>query len=366
MNQAQQLTTIIEKLPEGHVSSSRLSLEGLREELERFVEKPENGTIIFTIASSPDYQQFFISLETGFVHIWNNKRNKIFRIMITHNLIVYRPTFICQKFQLDSNVEFNYYQRCTPKSLLPVDKTVKTPAYCFINQNMSDLILLGFFDNYVCVWSLYQYHNDSANKSEELSPFMEIFEDNNCLRAKEQIQSDFFICNKVIMTHKKSALYLERKSRKVTVQAINLSNDGKTLITGNSDSSIDLWDLTGCKQNFLRSCSKMSKEKEPIKAVISTRDDNEIISATESGKIYVIDTNTLQRKLSFEVNLRGNALKSLTLTDDNQLTIGLANKTIVVWNLKDNYEEYRINGLLFTIICSVSSSWKTVKGLIRA
>ncbi len=111
------------------------------------------------------------------------------------------------------------------------------------------------------------------------------------------------------------------------VETLVLTPDGQTLISGNQDGTIKLWDLETLKLNAM-----LGSRSGATLALALTPDGQTLISGNQDGSIHLWDLETGE----FFQRLRGHtqAVRSLVLSGDGQILIsGSSDHTIKRWQL---------------------------------
>lgn len=132
-------------------------------------------------------------------------------------------------------------------------------------------------------------------------------------------------------------IFFSLDGHKESVFALDISPDGKYIVTGNNDNGIiNKWELETGKLIF-----SLNKNKNRIFAVVISYDGNYIISRSSNDIINKWEMQTGEKIFSFEVK----GIRSVILSPDNRYII-TASGTIKIWELEtgkllSSFESFR-------------------------
>lgn len=128
-------------------------------------------------------------------------------------------------------------------------------------------------------------------------------------------------------------------------RAFIIHPDGKTVVFGASDNTLQLWDLTTAK--YLRTLTisglSPSKRADTISAILYTRDGKELIAGTINGDIFVLDTQSgvVHKHL---VDPDASILSLAQSSNGQLLATGGNNGSVKIWSLESGKLLHTLKG----------------------
>ncbi len=121
-----------------------------------------------------------------------------------------------------------------------------------------------------------------------------------------------------------------------SVNAIAVRPDGKTVISGSDDNTIKIWDLgTGTEKFTLRGHS------DSVRAIALTPDGKTVISGSWDKTIKIWDVVTGTEK--FTLKGHSNLVRAIAVTPDGQTVIsGSSDNTIKIWDVVTGTEKFTL------------------------
>ncbi len=122
------------------------------------------------------------------------------------------------------------------------------------------------------------------------------------------------------------------------VNAIALTPDGKTVISGSGDKTIKIWDVgTGTEKFTLQGHSEW------VNAIAVTPDGKTVISGSADRTIKIWDVGTGTEK--FTLQGHSDWVSAIALTPDGKTVIsGSSDKTIKIWDVGTGTEKFTLQG----------------------
>ena len=137
-----------------------------------------------------------------------------------------------------------------------------------------------------------------------------------------------------------------------SVQAIAITPDGETLVSGSYDNTVKLWDLKTGK--LLKT---LSGHKEAVTSVAITPDGQILASGSSDNTVKIWNLKTAKSLLTLDKNKA--AVTSIVISPDGANLISAnADKTIKIWNLKNAELQRTIKAE--TVSLAMSADGKTL------
>ena len=140
-----------------------------------------------------------------------------------------------------------------------------------------------------------------------------------------------------------------------SVNALALTPDGKTVISGSSDNTIKIWDLgmgTGTEKFTFKGHSNS------VNALALTPDGKNVISGSSDNTIKIWDLETGTEK--FTLKGHSNWVNGISLTPDGKTMISGSYNTIKIWDLRTGREIATFTGEYSITCCAVAPDGVTI------
>ncbi|AFY33073.1 serine/threonine-protein kinase [Calothrix sp. PCC 7507] len=122
------------------------------------------------------------------------------------------------------------------------------------------------------------------------------------------------------------------------INSLAISPDGNTLVSGDDDKIIRLWDL-----NTKKCFASLAGHSQAVKSVAFSPDGQILATASDDQTVKLWDVNTLQE--IFTLFGHSHAVKSVAFSPDGQmLASGSWDKTVKIWDINTGKEIYTLNG----------------------
>jgi WD40 repeat protein len=141
------------------------------------------------------------------------------------------------------------------------------------------------------------------------------------------------------------------------VQAIAITPDGKTLVSGGNDKTIKLWDLTTGKER-----ATLRGHRAFVESLAISPDGKTLASGGRDQKIKLWDLATCKELTTLEGHTGG--VRSLAFRPDGKLLAsGSDDETIKLWDLTTHKEQATLRGNMGWVFClAFSPDGKTLAG----
>jgi len=122
------------------------------------------------------------------------------------------------------------------------------------------------------------------------------------------------------------------------VNTVVYSPDGTQVVTGSSDTTLIVWDITTGAQ-----ISVLNGHESPIVSIAFSPDGTQLLTSSEKSELFVWDVETGERIFTFE-DVRGQVNDALWLPNGLQVASVSSNRRIVIWDLSTGIEVIRLEG----------------------
>ncbi|MDB9486116.1 WD40 repeat domain-containing protein [Dolichospermum circinale CS-537/01] len=137
------------------------------------------------------------------------------------------------------------------------------------------------------------------------------------------------------------------------VNAIAVTPDGKTVISGSSDKTIKIWDVVTGTEKFT-----LPGHSNSVSAIAVTPDGKTVISGSSDNTIKIWDVGTGTEK--FTLQGHSNSVNAIALTPDGKTVISGSYKTIKIWDLATRKEIATFTGESPITCCAVAPDGVTI------
>jgi WD40 repeat protein len=128
------------------------------------------------------------------------------------------------------------------------------------------------------------------------------------------------------------------KGHSNSVRAIALTPDGKTVISGSYDKTIQIWDIATGKKKFT-----FIGHSDSVSAVAITPDGKTLISGSVDNTIKIWDVATREEKFTFQGH--SYSVSAVAITPDGKTLIsGSVDNTIKIWDVATREEKFTLIG----------------------
>jgi WD40 repeat protein len=128
-----------------------------------------------------------------------------------------------------------------------------------------------------------------------------------------------------------------------SVEAIAVTPDGKTVISGSDDKTIKIWDLRTGTEKFT-----LTGHSDWVNAIAVTPDGKTVISGSVDKTIKIWDLVTGTEK--FTVKGHSDFVNAIAVTPDGKTVIsGSVDKTIKIWDLVTGTEKFTVKGHSYSV-----------------
>lgn len=281
--------------------------------------------IVYSVEFDSSSKQILSASADGFVKIWNVHNGELVKVFDCNKIGVYYACFSPDNNNiLVSNFDGSIKLiNCKSGKLIKSYIDHKGRVYSAIFSSDGSKILSCSRDNTAKIWDVdsgkllktFNGHNDWVFKA--------VFgNDNNVITCSK----DNFIINWSIESGK---ILRKIKAHEGSVNSLDMSYDGKYLVSCSADYTIKLWDI---KNNF-KLLNKFEGHKFSVNSISFSKDSRFLLSASSDGTLRIWSfTNLNQTK-----TLKGNSIKisnSQFFHENNLLSI-LADNSIVRWKITD-------------------------------
>ncbi|MDB9492226.1 WD40 repeat domain-containing protein [Dolichospermum circinale CS-534/05] len=139
-----------------------------------------------------------------------------------------------------------------------------------------------------------------------------------------------------------------------SVNAIAVTPDGKTVISGSWDNTIKIWDVGTGTQKFT-----LEGHSDPVNAIAVTPDGKTVISGSRDNTIKIWDVGTGTQKFTLEGH--SDPVNAIAVTPDGKTVIsGSWDNTIKIWDVVTGKEIATFTGESPILCCAVAPDGVTI------
>jgi WD40 repeat protein len=145
------------------------------------------------------------------------------------------------------------------------------------------------------------------------------------------------------LTPPRRGLLRTLKGHSNSVNAVAVTADGKRAISGSSDNTLKVWDLTTGKEQFT-----LKGHSNSVNAVAVTADGKRAISGSSDNTLKVWNLTT--GKEEFTLTGHSDSVNAVAVTADGKRAIsGSFDNTLKVWDLTTGKEEFTLKGHSYSV-----------------
>ncbi|MDB9401939.1 hypothetical protein PN459_18455, partial [Microcystis aeruginosa CS-567/02-A1] len=192
--------------------------------------------------------------------------------------------------------------------------------------------------------SAHLINQDSQQLAAQLSGRLRHFHEPEINNLLQTIATDPGLhCLTPSLTPPGSALIRTLTGHSDSVNAIALTPDGKTVISGSRDKTIKIWDVETGAEKFTLTGHSYS-----VNAIALTPDGKTVISGSYDKTIKIWDVVTGAEK--FTLTGHSNSVNAIAVTPDGKTVIsGSRDKTIKIWDVVTGAEKFTLTGHSYSV-----------------
>jgi len=122
------------------------------------------------------------------------------------------------------------------------------------------------------------------------------------------------------------------------VNAVTYNPDGTRVVTGSSDTTLIIWDITTGAQ-----VSVLNGHENPITSIAFSPDGTQLLTGSERSELFIWDVETGDIVLDID-DVRGRVMDAVWLPNGLQVASVSSNRRVVIWDLITGLEVIRLEG----------------------